>query len=193
MTDMWIETLGNNSAEHYYLISEIEQKAEFIHLNQPETQENILQHAMTFLYTLWRPEEEDNKAILKKVQQLADFAINSKKLDVTSTCLIIDGLIPSNKVFDQALKARLNSLFQDIELLVPGIGLCVIGIVDNSAGTPGLEKLHDLIERILPGYVQMNKLSNLISLTDVDMMGHDPSRDPDGASHVHQYLCLSKY
>jgi hypothetical protein len=185
---MYVENLSSNSAEHYYLMSEIEQKADFIHLNKPETQLKIEQHAMTFLYALWKPEKEETKVLLEKLQQLTDFANIKHNLHIPSTTVVIDCVISSNKVFNDAFKAVVNQLFQDIELVVPNAGLVIFGVIDNTAGTPGLEKIHDLIERILPGYVRVSKLANVISVTDIEMMGHDPSRDPDAESNVHQYL-----
>jgi hypothetical protein len=187
---MYEQTLPNYTAERYYLISEIEQKAviyssEFSNENDAKHNETLI---LTILYVLWNAAEDSNaETTIDKISTMLDF---SKEHNYTSsnTLVVIDALIGNQEVWNQEMKSKIEILLNRLHWL-PGVTCVVIGVTDNLGAMPGMEKCQELIEAIHPGFLDYPRDICFITYTQTEMLGHDPKLEPDAKSGVFQVLC----
>jgi PHP family Zn ribbon phosphoesterase len=199
--EMKIEILPNYSAEKFYVLSELEQKCNFLYLNPLSEEENenaqfnnttqvSVNAIMTFLYVIWSGSKHEE--LISSLQQYIQAFRNStsQDVDISSCCVIIDILVGKEEFYSAKFQ---SFLFQTIEQIHQRIQIKFVtfAITDHSASLPGLEKCHDLIERILPGYSSLEKIANLITDNPMTLLGHDHTHEPDAVSGIFQALCYN--
>jgi hypothetical protein len=191
---MIIQHLPSYSTERYFLLSEIEQKSRLFFRDEighagGTNEVPVLDSPMVVLYTKWCPLLHDEGYLFDKISQL----LNMIKIeDALTSYIIVDAFI--NHAMDWTCGA-LNPLMESvIEGLKEKTGIynIVIGITDNTAGLPGLEKCYDFMERIAPGYQSFSIICDLVTEDRIEMMGHDPALEPDARSGIFQVLCSSQ-
>lgn len=192
---MRVQTLPSYSAERYFLLSEIEQKSRLYFTDDLTNNGNnpseriVLNSPLVVLYTKWQPLIYDEVYLFEKIGQLlANVTIE----DADSSFIIVDAYI--NNEQDWSCGTLTPLMKTAIEGLKARTGICniVIGITDNLGGLPGLEKCYDILEKIVPGYKMFPTVCDFVANDREEMMGHDPTLEPDARSGVFQLLCCSQ-
>jgi PHP family Zn ribbon phosphoesterase len=196
---MKIEILPNYSAEKFYVLSELEQKCNFLYLNPLSEEENentqfnnttqvSVNAIMTFLYVIWSG--SDYEELISTLQQYIQAFRNatSQDVDISSCCVII--LVGKEEFYSAKFQSFLLQAIEQIHQRIQ-IKFVTLAITDHSASLPGLEKCHDLIERILPGYSSLEKIANIITNNPMTLLGHDHTHEPDAVSGIFQALCYN--
>lgn len=184
---MHIQKLATYSSERYYLLSEIEQRAEFLFIDEPDSKEKECQSTqnprINTVYMLW--DAKDDVLLLKN---------NIKKIlelfpCCQSRCMVtVDCLVTSERDFDTVVKDQIEELFAWAKNHYPDIFIFV-GVADKPSGTPGLEKLEDFMKNAVEAAPGVTGNFRVIGMTRRDCLGHDPDREPDADSDVFQVLC----
>jgi hypothetical protein len=190
---MIVKTLPDYSAERYYLLSEIEQKSKFIFLEDDSSKEgettvtaNVCTNPLAMYYIRWQPVTESKEQVCEKFHHLLKEAPPAKH---ASIILVIEAFIQTRNQWTAALQ-------QDIQLCTQWLEKqfhteqVIVGITDSVGGTPALEKCHDMIESLVPGYEDFIIIVDFIAKQRIELLGNDPSLEPDAQSDVFQLLCL---
>jgi hypothetical protein len=208
--NMKIEILPSYSAEKYYLLSELEQKCHFIYTeeytgqrkseNNDSQRKTILKEdsILTFFYFLFSSfttNENDSTHILQNAVQLFNVLSEDACFDPSSSVIVIDLLLVTTADFyDVTFRSRLTSLSDTLKKET-GIGLIIIAISDSKGALPGLEKIYDLIERLLPGYSSSSpqQIATIVTPSPSTLLGHDPDSDStDAVNDIFQALFFSE-
>lgn len=191
---MKVHTLPDYSAERYYLLSEIEQKANFIFLDEVENeQQKQVDLPLVVYYVRWRPLIDEDSVVRDRIQDLVRQA--SRKKDskeeqaAGETLLIIEAYISHKDKWNTALQLHIDKMYVEISTFF-GTKYVIVGVTDSIGGTPALEKCHDLLESVLPGYEVMTYVADFVVARRVELLGHDPTSEPDAQSGIFQILCL---
>mmetsp|Transcript_31130 Transcript_31130/g.52561 ORF Transcript_31130/g.52561 Transcript_31130/m.52561 type:complete len:260 (-) Transcript_31130:79-858(-) len=182
---MHVEKLPKYTCERYYLLSEIEQRAVFVFLDEDNEADPDLPDSLDVIYLLWNSETEDVDAIKDKLDMIQVRYPNCLQ---KRTLVAIECFIPSDEYFHSNGKSNVATLLSWFNQYYPS-SLCFIGVADSVSGTSALEKCHDFIEFLLAAAPLSEEYTRLIGYTRQEMLGHDPSREPDASSGVTQYLC----
>jgi hypothetical protein len=184
---MHIQKLLTYSSERYYLLSEIEQRAEFVFTDEPDSKAKERQSTQNpridSVYLLW--DSNTDIALLK---------INIKKIlelypSCQSRCLfVVECLVADEHNFDAVVKDQLDGLFTWAQKAHPEVFIFV-GVADKPSGTPGLEKLEEVMRGAVAVAPSVAGHFRVIGMTRRDCLGHDPDREPDADSNVFQVLC----
>lgn len=194
--------LPDYSAERYYLLSEIEQKANYVLLDEVDLKEGEslnVSHPVIFYYVRWKPQEEKVKSVVAKVQALQRQVPVGTQQTVSedqtplgsSVIVVIEAYINNKDAWNADMESQVSMLMEGSQAHF-GSNYLIVGITDCIGGTPALEKCHDLIESLLPGYEHMTIFADFVANQRVDMLGLDPNSEPDAQSEVFQLLCLPK-
>ena len=186
---MHIQKLPDYSCERYYLLSEIEQRAEFVFIDEASSKAkertSTQNPRIDSIYLLW--DAENHWSNLK--QNLEKIMVKYPSCE--SRCIIIvECLIKDEKTFDTIVNAQVNELLEWTSEKYPE-SFMFVGVSDQVSGTPGLEKLEDFMKFLVTSAPGVSGNIRLIGVTRQDCLGHDPNREPDGGSGVYQILCCS--
>lgn len=184
---MHIQKLPTYSCERYYLLSEIEQRAEFVFIDEPDCKAKGRQSTQNpridSIYLLWNSSSdvEGLKGNIKKLLELYP--------SCQSRCVIVvECLVTSELEFDSTVKSKIDELFTWAGKSYPDVFIFV-GVSDKPSGTPGLEKLEGFMKDAVASAPGVSGNLRLIGMTRQDCLGHDPNREPDADSDVFQVLC----
>lgn len=186
---MHIQTLPNYSCERYYLLSEIEQRAELVFIDEPESKNNELRSTQNpridVMFLLWNA-ADGLETVKMNIQKVLD-----RHPSCLSRCLIVvECLVASEKEFLTEVKDEIESLFKWANKVCPESFLFV-GVSDKPTGTPGLEKVEDFLKFTVAAASGTAGNIRFLGVMRQDCLGHDPVREPDGGNDVYQVLCCS--
>jgi protein tyrosine phosphatase (PTP) superfamily phosphohydrolase (DUF442 family) len=199
---MKIEQLPEYSAEKYFILSELEQKCNLIYLNPDQETENSVEKTklansssravMNFFYIVWSRSTLTEEQLQSQIIALIDLLENIMlgHLPKSSSSIILDILEKKETFYSAAFQKNLSKVAENLSTMT-GIKFIIFGVTDNKGGSPGLEKCYDLIERILPGYVAVEKIANVVATDSATLLGHDAQHTPDAVSNVFQALCYN--
>jgi len=183
---MHVQRLSNYSSERYYLLSEIEQDANFVFLDEPESkssaQLSTQNPLIDVVYLLWKT--SDGWEILKSnIQKILD-----RYPSCLSRCLIVvEGLTNNEAEFENEAKDSIERIFKWADKAFPDSALYV-GVSDKVSGTPGLEKVEEFLKFTVASAPASAGNIRLIGITRQECLGHDPVREPDADSGLFQVL-----
>jgi hypothetical protein len=190
---MKVHVLSSYSAERYFLLSEVEQKSRMLLVEENEASifPVFLDSPMSVLYARWRPASQSVEDVCRSIMDLIPYV----RIMDSSTCLVlIDAYIPNRNAWtgtDDSLKARLSKAIDQLQVAV-GCSNVVIGLTDNLSGLPALEKLYDMIERVVPGYLSdFPVVADFVAINNQELMGHAPLLEADAQEGVFQLWCCS--
>lgn len=117
------------------------------------------------------------------------------KLKVTpkihgTIAVVIDTLMSKQEFYTVAMKTRLDKIVESLKSRT-GVNCILMGITEATGALPGLEKIYDLVERILPGYENLSQIAHLFLYEKDHLLGHDPNREPDAQGDIFQVLVYS--
>eukprot|EP01039_Chlorochromonas_danica_P008423 gene8422-9284_t len=197
---MFVHELSSISAERYYLISEIEQKA--MNYYKEMDGDQVPPHdddlVLTAVYTLWdlrtaTPDttSQSQQAICEKVQAIYERG-RALKILGKYQLIVIDTLLPQKEAWltsQSLIQDTMNKLSQRYQDDTNTIIL--IAIADQAGSLPGLETCQTIFERLHPGMFQYPLNIAFLADKSEDMLGHDPSLEPNANSDVFQLACWS--
>ena len=183
---MHIQQLPTYSCERYYLLSEIEQRASFVFMDEPDNSEQVSTQnpRIDVVYLLW-DYSHGVEWVKKRIETVLD-----RHPSCLSRCLIVlECLVASKDAFESSeIQAPMEALFEWAEEVCPSSFL-FIGVSDKITGTPGLEKCYDFLKFIVTAAPAAEGNIRFIGATRADCLGYDPTREPDAGSDVYQVLC----
>lgn len=204
---MNIKILPKYSSERYFLISEIENKTKLFFVDKVETNLETTkineESDMTILYCLYEFTQskaeliQKIKTMLEVYQQQLLKQTTKPYLGQTAIALCMDIHIPSKDTWTE--NTQIQQQIQDFINTFTGFAvekLCIhyvaIGLTDHKLPVPGLETCFDIIEKVLPGFVEQPKLFHFVLYDRMEMLGHDPMYDhPDAVDNIFQVVCFS--
>lgn len=184
---MHIQSLPNYSCERYYLLSEIEQRAEMVFNDEPESKSNERRSTQNpridVIFLLWNA-ADGLEVVRTNIQKLLE-----RHPSCLSRCLIVvECLVASENEFLTEVKDEIESLFKWANKVCPESFLFV-GVSDKPTGTPGLEKIEDFLKFTVTAAPAAAGNIRFLGITRQDCLGFDPVREPDGGNDVYQVLC----
>jgi hypothetical protein len=207
---MKIEILPSYSAEKYYLLSELEQKCHFVYIEELVGQRKVEKDdkqkisrlkedsILTFFYGLcssFTANKNDSATVIRNVLQMFSELSKDSCFDISSSVIVIELLLLSKADFyDATYRSHLSALSEALKKET-GIPLVVVALSDSTGALPGLEKIYDLVERILPGYSSSSpqQIATIVALSPSSLLGHDPDSDStDAVNDIFQALFFSE-
>lgn len=189
---MFEQALSSFSAERYYVLSEIEQKARIFYSEEndkrieeiPGQEDSLI---LTVLYSLWDiTSHADAELIITKVENLLSYAKKENQLSA-NLFIVIDALVKSKGSVDKSTRKFIEKVLNRVHSL-PEVSTVLIGVSDNTGSLPAMERCHEIVEAIHPGMEEYEKDIAFIVSRGQEMLGHDPTLEPDAKSGVHQVL-----
>lgn len=204
-------TLPNYTSERYYLLSEIEERAELIYITKRHSSdsEEIDEKNVTSdgrfslskhvaIYLVWKASSGIAELSSSVDKVLAYFKEN--KVDVLNIrdsilCVEVylksteendDGIQKPTDVTDEDLQAAFNFLNQKLG----HIGYTVMGITNHPAGTCALETVMDYCTAFIP-QINSEVYVSVVCVNAYDFLGFEGDAEPDAVSGVQQYLLAS--
>ena len=184
---MHIQKLPTYSCERYYLLSEIEQRAEFVFIDEPNrkiTERRSTQNPrIDSIFLLWDASRGFG-GLKENIREILGIFPSCQNRCI----IVVDCLVASEKEFESKTKDELEDFFSWSQTAFPD-SFIFVGISDKASGMPGLEKLCDFMEFAVSCAPAVTGNIRLIGKTRQDCLGHDPDREPDAVSDVFQVLC----
>lgn len=199
-------TLPNYCPERYYLLSEIEQRASFVIIDESPTLA-IGEGSLGVVYLLWNVGAGNSEKELKqKIKRIFSNSVFKPSRFIVS----IEALIRTRDIYPET-KSTILALLDWYHEEYPS-GCMVVGVSDSKAGTPALERCLELLQLMasesMIAQAQTEEVEQIpddeeavkevllasgkllfIADTRQDCMGHDPLREPDAAADVFQRIC----
>lgn len=188
---MYEEVLVSYSAERYYLISEIEQKAITCFLDDgdalpPHDQPLVL----SVIYGLWDlTKGADAGHIADKVSKVHKQAM-AKGLLAENALVVVDMLLPDLTSWTAAAKGTVSNVMSKLQALA-SVEVVLVAVSDKAGSSPGLQRCQEFLEAVHPGMYEYPLNMVLLGEARVEMLGHDPRMEPAGGSEVFQRACWS--
>jgi hypothetical protein len=202
---MKIEKLPNYSSERYYLLSEIEQKCKVLNLDtmkyhiQPHEKFSIAVYYLLWNVTTFDPKLNNGQNLIEDlIDKFEILKETTEGMMSQESCklIIVEVLISKRNQNEKNYFLLCESLLEILEQKHNTVNVC-LGLCDNIAGTPGLEKTLDYLISLQP-HSSINELFPpnenifIIAVESKEFLGHDPFRDPDAASNLVQFICYHK-
>ena len=216
---MNIKVLPNYTSERYYLLSEIEQRATFTYLSDfPDsgTDHRISIGCFCCIYILWdlrkltcANEAEFEINLVNLLSRLSydkgsvqNHSGDDRTLTLPPTSLlavevIIDAKALTESENDHDPKNEIERVINRINAKYQSISCIYVGISDSVAGAPALEAVLDYVT-LIDSHKRVNKTEDSMKVVVIandtnQMLGHDPSRDPDAESGMLYQIDKSHY
>jgi len=182
--------LPSYTAERYWLISEIDQCARIVALedDDPKVFEGFEGEGELHVYLLWRLGDpaQDEVCFNDKLQALLKERRAGGRLSKPRRwSLTIEALLPytssvtvagPKKGLDRESRERIEGVHRRVigETLADKPSFTVFGVCDQLGGAPALERLLDALKGHKNGIV--------VLFSRLDLLGHDAAREPDACS-----------
>lgn len=191
---MYVERLPEYSAERYFLLSELEQKVDFVIFDEPNEEimdENC--HEMNMLYILINHRSISEDDWEDKVLRFVEKVVEHRRFTKSKPSVLV---VEIANFIENAMTSALSRLdaLGNMSILKDNDLTLIVGFADNSAACPGLEKCHDILEAITPGYLDdmMKKFTTFFAESRFELRGVDPYHEPDAVSGVYQAIVTSE-
>lgn len=181
---MHIQNLPAYSAERYFLLSEIENKAQMVFLKDLNATGSVylLGPHIGLLYLLWESTHKKEKLKQDILSACEMLAASQSTILVVVECLIED-------------RESFGAIKPDIEKIMLWFkesfttNYLVFGISDKPEGTAGLEKCYEFVNSVVDYAPILNGKLKFFTLDRGVCLGFDPLREPDASSNLYQNLC----
>jgi hypothetical protein len=181
--------LPSYTSERYYLLSEIEQHANFISLDYPE-ESSISDHRERYLavYLLLDARAgNSSSSLLQHLLRVKEYI--HKHINIPSANTILAVEVYHDQLDSSKFKEDIEKLYQEVSISWTDLGLLVFGISDNAAGTCALEVVMDYCTIV--ALEDASKIQ-LICTSKQSFLGLEVDIEPDAISGVKQYILASK-
>lgn len=191
---MYVERLPDYSAERYFLLSELEQKVDFVIFDEPSDdriEESGCEMNMLYILINHRNISEDDWD--DKVLRFVEKVIAHRRFTKSKPSVLVVEISNFMESTMTSALSRLDAL-SNMSILKDNKITLIVGFADNTAACPGLEKCYDILEAIAPGYLDhmMQKYTTFFAESRFELRGVDPYHEPDAVSGVYQAIVTSK-
>ena len=185
---MIVKTLPNFTAERYYLLAEIEDVAKF-YFGDERSEQYVRKNNFGVMYCLWNLKVESNQNIIEKIYHLQELC-SSVMHNPTWSVIFVEAIISDSTNWDNE-RLRIAELLSWALSNVISIGPIIIGVADKPSSTVALAHFQDFLLHLSNRKISLRSVA-VVANARSEMLGHDPSREPDATADIFQALCYDE-